>query len=128
MKKGVFSEKVPAPIGPFSQAILCNGEFLFVSGTIGMTLSHTLAEGGIRGQTQQILTNIAALLAESGYTLKDVVKVNVYLTEMNDFDEMNDVYSRFFGDPEPARTTIQVLGLPKGAIVEMDLIAVRDHR
>lgn len=125
MKKSILSSAAPAPIGPFSQAILAQGTFLYVSGSIGMTKEGVLAEGGIKSQTKQVLANIHAVLSEAGYTFSDVVKVNVFLTDMMDFTAMNEVYSEYFSKPEPARTTVQVAGLPKNAIVEIELTAVK---
>ena len=125
MKKSILSSKAPAPIGPFSQAIVTQGTLLFVSGSIGMTMKGVLAEGGIKAQTKQALENINAVLTEAGYTFADVVKVNVFLTDMLDFVAMSEVYSEYFSKPEPARTTVQVLGLPKNAIVEIELTAVK---
>ena len=125
MKKSILSSKAPAPIGPFSQAIVTQGTLLYVSGSIGMTMKGVLAEGGIKAQTKQALENISAVLTEAGYTIADVVKVNVFLTDMLDFVAMNEVYSEYFSKPEPARTTVQVLGLPKNAIVEIELTAVK---
>ena len=125
MNQVVLSKQAPAPIGPFSQGIIAQGKFLFISGSIGMTNQGQLIEGGIKEQTKQALTNIKAVLSEAGYSFADVVKVNVFLTDMNHFAAMNEVYAGFFAKPEPARTTIQVAGLPKNAIVEIELTAVK---
>jgi 2-iminobutanoate/2-iminopropanoate deaminase len=84
-----------------------------------------LVKGGIKAQTIQALDNIKAVLDEAGYGFADVAKVNVYLHDMNDFAAMNEVYSNFFPEPEPARTTVQVSRMPKDALVEIDLIAVK---
>jgi 2-iminobutanoate/2-iminopropanoate deaminase len=125
MNKSVFSSHAPSPVGPFSQGIVASGTSLYVSGNIGINENGHLVEGDIKAQTRQALTNIQAVLFEAGYTFSDVVKVNVFLTDMKDFAAMNEVYSDFFTKPEPARTTVQVVGLPKEAIVEIELTAVK---
>jgi 2-iminobutanoate/2-iminopropanoate deaminase len=124
MKESVFTNAAPKPIGPFSQAIRAQGVFLFVSGSIGMK-DGELVPGGIKEQTMQVLENIGSVLNEAGYSFSDVVKVNVFLTDMIDFTGMNDVYAKYFTKPEPARTTVQVSRLPKDAIVEIELTAVK---
>ncbi|HEV2481248.1 MAG TPA: Rid family detoxifying hydrolase [Puia sp.] len=124
MKEAVFTKHSPAPIGPFSQAIKAQGVHLYVSGSIGMQDSQ-LVRGGIKAQAVQALDNIKAVLEAAGYGFADVVKVNVYLHDMNDFVAMNEVYANYFPPPEPARTTVQVSRLPKDALVEIDLVAVK---
>ena len=124
MREVVYTPNAPEPIGPFSQAIKAQGIFLYVSGTIGMN-NGKLVEGGIKEETLQIMENIREVLVEAGYYFKDVVKANVYLTDMNDFAAMNEVYAMFISKPEPARTTVQVSRLPKDAVVEIELIAVK---
>ncbi len=124
MREGVYTPNAPEPIGPFSQAIRAQGMFLYVSGTIGMS-NGKLVEGGIKEQTLQIMENIREVLIEAGYYFKDVVKANVYLTDMSDFAAMNEVYAMFVSKPEPARTTVQVSRLPKDAVVEIELVAVK---
>ncbi|MBZ4187709.1 Rid family detoxifying hydrolase [Niabella beijingensis] len=125
MKKVIFSSDAPAPIGPFSQGVVAQGALLYVSGNIGMKPGETeLVTGGIREQTKQVLSNMKAIVSEAGYSLSDVVKVNVYLTDMKDFASMNEEYAEIFSELEPARTTVQVAGLPKNAMVEMELTAV----
>jgi 2-iminobutanoate/2-iminopropanoate deaminase len=125
MNKSIFSPNAPSPIGPFSQGILASGTSLYVSGNIGINKNGLLVDGGIKAQTRQALTNIQAVLFEAGYTFSDVVKVNVFLTDMKDFAALNEVYSEVFTKPEPARTTVQVAGLPKEATVEIELTAVK---
>jgi 2-iminobutanoate/2-iminopropanoate deaminase len=125
MRTPVSTPKAPTPIGPFSQAIVAQGTLLYVSGNVGIDLKGQLVEGGIRPQTKQALTNIEAILAEAGYNFSDVVKVNIFLTDMNDFAAMNEVYSQYVTKPEPARTTVQVAGLPKNAIVEIEVTAIK---
>jgi 2-iminobutanoate/2-iminopropanoate deaminase len=124
MKEAVFTRLSPAPIGPFSQAIKAQGVHLYVSGSIGMQ-DGQIVKGGIKAQAVQALDNIKAVLDAAGYGFADVVKVNVYLHDMNDFVAMNEVYANYFPSPEPARTTVQVSRLPKDALVEIDLVAVK---
>jgi 2-iminobutanoate/2-iminopropanoate deaminase len=124
MKTEVYTMNAPAPIGPFSQAIKAQGTFLYVSGNIGIK-DGALVAGGIKAQTQQALDNIHAVLREAGYSFQDVVKVNVFITNMDDFTAMNEVYASYFSKPEPARTTVQVSRLPREAIVEIELTAVK---
>ena len=124
MKEAVFTKHSPAPIGPFSQAIKAQGVHLYVSGSIGMQ-DGQIVRGGIKAQAVQALDNIKAVLETAGYGFADVVKVNVYLHDMNDFVAMNEVYANYFPSPEPARTTVQVSRLPKDALVEIDLVAVK---
>ena len=124
MKEAVFTKHSPEPIGPFSQAIKAQGVHLYVSGSIGMQ-DGQIVRGGIKAQAVQALDNIKAVLEAAGYGFADVVKVNVYLHDMNDFVAMNEVYANYFPPPEPARTTVQVSRLPKDALVEIDLVAVK---
>ena len=124
MKEAVFTKHSPAPIGPFSQAIKAQGVHLYVSGSIGLQ-DGQIAKGGIKAQAVQALDNIKSVLDAAGYGFADVVKVNVYLHNMNDFVAMNEVYANYFPSPEPARTTVQVSRLPKDALVEIDLVAVK---
>jgi 2-iminobutanoate/2-iminopropanoate deaminase len=124
MKEAVFTKHSPTPIGPFSQAIKAQGVHLYVSGSIGMQ-DGQIVQGGIKAQAVQALDNIKAVLEAAGYGFADVVKVNVYLHDMNDFVAMNEVYANYFPSPEPARTTVQVSRLPKDALVEFDMVAVK---
>lgn len=124
MKTEIYTMNAPAPIGPFSQAIKAQGTFLYVSGNIGIK-DGALITGGIKAQTQQTLDNINAILREAGYSFQDVVKVNIFITNMDDFTAMNEVYASYFSKPEPARTTVQVSRLPREAIVEIELTAVK---
>jgi 2-iminobutanoate/2-iminopropanoate deaminase len=125
MKKVVITtDQAPAPSGAYTQA-LATGPFLFVSGQIPLDPNGKLVEGDIVVQTVQVVLNIKAILAAAGLTLKDVVKTTVYLADLADFQEMNRVYGEFFTPSPPARTTVQVAGLPRGAAVEIDAIAVK---
>lgn len=121
----VQTEGAPAPIGPYSQAIR-HGKELFCSGQIPLDpATGSLVEGDIAAQTHQVLKNLGAVLAEGGYDFEDVVKTTIFLIDMNDFAAVNDEYARFFGGSKPARSTVAVAGLPKGARVEIDAIARR---
>jgi len=125
MKKTVITtDQVPAPVGPYSQAIAA-GPFIFVSGQIPLDAQGRLAPGDIVIQTVQAITNLKAILAAAGLALKDVVKTTVYLADLADFAEMNRAYAEFFPQHPPARTTIQAAGLPRGVSVEIDAIALK---
>ena len=117
------TDKAPAAIGPYSQAVAVNG-FLFTAGQIALDpASMQVVEGDVVAQTEQVLRNLAAVLASAGVTWSDVVKTTVFLTDMRDFPRMNEVYARAMGDARPARSTVQVSGLPRGVLVEIDLVA-----
>ena len=119
----IATGRAPAAIGPYSQAVR-SGPFLFCSGQIPLDpASGQLVEGGIEAQTVQVLDNLTALLAAAGLTLGDVVKTTVFLVTMDDFPAMNEVYARYFDEDPPARSTIGVAALPKGARVEIEAIA-----
>lgn len=122
----VSSPNAPAAIGPYSQAIETDS-FLYTSGQVGLDpATGQLVPGGIVEQTTQVLTNLAAVLAEAGCHLYDVVKTTVFLKDMDDFAAMNEVYGRFLvpeGGVAPARSTVEVSRLPKDALVEIEVIA-----
>lgn len=123
--KEIHSDKAPAAIGPYSQAIETNG-FVFASGQIPVDpVSRELVVGGIREQTRQALMNVQAVLAAAGTDLKHVVKTTVYLYSMDDFVAMNKIYAEFFQEPYPARSAVAVDKLPKGALVEIEVLAVK---
>ena len=123
MRDAVTSASAPAAIGPYSQAIRAGG-FLFVSGQIPADpATGVLIEGDIAGQTRRVLSNLQAILAAAGATLDDVVRTTVYLANLDDFAAMNRVYGEFFTAPAPARATVEVARLPRGARVEIDAIA-----
>lgn len=123
--KQINSVNAPAAIGPYSQAIEVNG-FVYASGQLPIDVATgKFPEGGIKEQTRQSLTNVKAILEEAGFTLKNVVKTTVYLADMADFGDMNEVYSQFFSEPFPARSAVAVKALPKGAMVEVEVIAAR---
>jgi len=117
------TDKAPAAIGPYAQAVVANG-LLFTAGQIALDpASMQVVEGDVAVQTEQVLRNLGAVLASAGASWTDVVKSTVYLTDMRDFPRMNEVYARAMGDARPARSTVQVSGLPRGVLVEIDLIA-----
>lgn len=123
MRKTVQTEKAPAAIGPYSQAVLSGG-LLFCSGQIPIDpATGKMVEGGIEIQTERVLRNLAAVLEEGGASLQSVVKTTVYLADLSDFPVMNGVYGTFFPENPPARATIEAAKLPAGALVEIDAVA-----
>jgi 2-iminobutanoate/2-iminopropanoate deaminase len=123
-KQVIASDQVAAAIGPYSQAVAA-GPLVFVSGQIPMDSKGKIVAGDIVVQTVQVLENLKAVLAAAGLTLADVVKTTVFLADLADFHEMNRVYGEFFPEKPPARSTIQVGGLPKGAAVEIEAVALK---
>jgi 2-iminobutanoate/2-iminopropanoate deaminase len=116
------TDKAPAAVGPYSQAVEAGG-FLFASGQIPLNPeTGEMVAGGIREQTGQVLKNLEAVLQAAGVTWSQVVKVTIYLTDMSAFAEVNELYAQAMGDHRPARATVEVSALPKGALVEMDAI------
>ena len=121
--KAIKTLKAPAAIGPYSQAIETNG-FVFASGQIPLDPSTgEFVEGGIKEQTRQSLTNVQSILKAAGTDLSHVVKTTVFLASMDDFAAMNEVYAEFFSQPYPARSAVAVKQLPKGALVEIEVVA-----
>ena len=121
--KAISTPKAPAAIGPYSQAIRV-GNLVYTSGQIPIDpATGAFVEGGIKEQTRQSLTNVRAILAEAGLAMSDVVKTTVFMADMNDFAEMNGVYAEFFAEPYPARSAVAVKTLPKGALVEIEVVA-----
>ena len=118
------TEKAPAAIGPYSQGIKANG-MVFVSGQLPVDPATGELLTEIAAATRQSLTNLAAVLAAGGCTMNQVVKTTVFLSDLNNFTAMNEVYSEFFKTNPPARSTVQVAALPKGAVVEIEAIAVQ---
>ncbi len=126
MKQAVSAPGAPAPVGPYSQAIISNG-FIFLSGQIALDPdTGRVIAGGVAAETGRILENLGSVLQAAGSSISKVVKATVYLQRMEDFAQMNETYARFFPDTPPARTTIQAGALPRGALVEIDLIASLD--
>lgn len=122
--KHVSTDKAPAAIGPYSQAIIANG-LLFTAGQIALDpATGQLVAGGVTEQTERVMTNLEAVLAASGVTWADVVKTTVYLQDMSHFPVVNELYGKRLGAARPARSTVQVSGLPRGALVEIDAVAV----
>ncbi len=123
--KAIHTLKAPAAIGPYSQAIEVNG-FVFASGQIPIDpATGSFVEGGVKEQTRQALTNASQILQEAGTDLSHVVKTTVYLADMADFAAMNEVYAQFFSEPYPARSAVAVKDLPKGALVEVEVLAAK---
>ncbi len=122
-KKIVITEKAPKAIGPYSQAILAE-DLVFTAGQVGLDpVTMELVEGGIEAQTRQVLTNLKYVLESADSGLRFVIKTTVFLQDMGDFAKMNTVYAEFFPENPPARSTVQVAALPKGALVEIECIA-----
>lgn len=123
--KVIKSAQAPAAIGPYSQAIR-NGNVLYTSGMLPINAEAQLQEG-IIAQTEQIFTNLQHVLSEAGFTLEDVVKTSVFMTNLEHFGQMNDIYGRFFDNHHPARTTVQVAKLPRDAEIEIELVAIKSQ-
>jgi 2-iminobutanoate/2-iminopropanoate deaminase len=123
-KEIISTERAPAAIGPYSQAVAAGG-FVFLSGQIPIDpATRALVPGDVRKQTRQVLDNLKAVLTASGASLGDVVKTTIYLTNLADFTAVNEIYAETFGTEPPARATVGVAALPMGAKVEIDAIAV----
>lgn len=121
----VSTEAAPGAIGPYSQAIVSGG-WVATSGQIGMDpQSGELVAGGVEAQASQALANLGAVLLAAGSDLSLVLKTTLYLVDMNDFAAVNEIYARVFGEARPARSTVAVAALPKGALFEIDALAVR---
>jgi len=118
----VSTDKAPAAIGPYSQAAKV-GPFLFASGQIPLRPDGTLVEGDIVEQAHQVFANIQAVLADAGGSLSNVVKATVFIKDMNDFGQLNEVYGQYFGDHKPARSTVEVARLPRDVKVEIEIVA-----
>ena len=120
----VHTENAPAAIGPYSQAVVA-GNFLFTAGQIAIDpATGQIVPGDVTAQTERVMRNLAAVLENAGASWADVVKTTVYLQDMADFPRVNEVYGRVMGDARPARSTVQVAGLPRGVLVEIDAIAI----
>jgi len=123
-KKIIWTDRAPNAIGPYSQAVLI-GNMIFCSGQIPIDPeTGEFVPGGIAEQTEQVIKNLSAVLEAAGAGLKNVVKTTVFLADMNDFAQMNEVYARYFGDNKPARATVQAARLPRDAKVEIECIAI----
>ena len=122
MKKVISTKDAPQAIGPYSQAIAANG-FLFISGQLGVTPSGEFAGADVKSQAQRSLQNLRAILSEAGLSFENVVKTTIFLADIADFAAVNEIYAEFFNEPYPARSTVAVKTLPKGGLVEIELIA-----
>ncbi len=120
----IYSEKAPKPIGPYSQAVIID-KLVFLSGQIGISIeTGNLVNGGVIEETKQIFQNFKAVLAEVDASLDDIIKTTVYMTDLTKFSDMNRIYNEQFTKDYPARATVQVSALPKGACVEIEAIAI----
>jgi 2-iminobutanoate/2-iminopropanoate deaminase len=127
-RSAVVSAEAPKALGPYAQAqVVTSGpvRMVWTSGQVGLDPKKNELVEGIAAQTKQVLANLEAVLAASGMTFADVVKTTVFLVDMNDFDAMNKAYAAAFSEPYPARSTVAVQGLPKGALVEIEVVAIR---
>jgi len=126
MKKIIATKEAPAAIGPYSQAVR-SGSFLFCSGQIPLDpKSGEIVPGDITAQTRRVLDNVAALLRAEGLNFDHIIKTTIFLTNLGDFQTVNEIYGSYFKQNPPARSTVQVAGLPKGANVEIEVIAVAE--
>lgn len=126
MKKVINTPEAPAAVGPYNQGNIA-GKTLYASGQIAIDpKTNKLVEGGIKEQTEQVLKNIGAILDASGYRFYDVVKTTVFITDMNDFGIVNEIYAKHFNTDAPARSCVAVQALPKGALIEIEAIAYRE--
>lgn len=123
MRTAIETDGAPGAIGPYSQAVR-DGRMVFVSGQVALDpITGELIAGDVAAQTERVMRSAGAILAAAGASYSDVVRTTVYLVDLADFGAMNAVYARYFAVPEPARSTVQVAALPKGASVEIDMIA-----
>lgn len=123
-KKTVQTDRAPQAIGPYSQAQEV-GSFIFTSGQIPLNTQGEVVQGGIEAQTRQVIENLKAVLEEAGSGLDDIIKVTVFIRDMNDFAKLNEVYGEYFGRSRPARSCVEVSRLPKDVSVEMECIALK---
>ncbi|OZB98904.1 RidA family protein [Paenibacillus sp. XY044] len=122
-RQTIATTEAPGAIGPYSQAVQI-GNMLITSGQIGMDTTGVFP-ASVEEQTRRSLLNVKAILESAGFTMNDVIKTTVFLQDMNDFQKVNDVYATFFAEPYPARSAVQVAKLPKGGLVEIEVIAVK---
>lgn len=122
MKRVFSTDKAPKALGPYSQATL-GGDLIFVSGQIPLRPDGSMNDGSIEEQTKQVMENIEAILETTDTKMRSVVKTTIYLTDLRDFEKVNEVYGSYFENEPPARATVQVAALPKGAKVEIEVIA-----
>jgi 2-iminobutanoate/2-iminopropanoate deaminase len=120
----ISTNKAPSAIGPYSQAVVANG-FVFTAGQIALDpVAGQIVPGGIVEQTERVMENLTAVLGAAGVAWGDVVKTTVYLNDLSHFPTVNEIYGKWLGEARPARSTVQVPGLPRGALVEIDAVAV----
>lgn len=125
MKNVIATEKAPQAIGPYSQAIACNG-LLITSGQLGLDpATGDFVPGGVKEQTEQVFKNIKAILDEAGYSMDNIIKTTCFLADMNDFATMNEVYAKHFSGAFPARSAVAVKTLPKNGLVEIEVICCK---
>jgi 2-iminobutanoate/2-iminopropanoate deaminase len=124
MRKEIHTEKAPAAIGPYSQAIEA-GNIVFISGQIGINPEHGEVVVGIEAQTKQVMENLKHILEEAGTDFSNVAKFTIYLSSMDDFATVNEIYGSYLQKPYPARATVEVSRLPKDVLVEVDAIVVK---
>jgi 2-iminobutanoate/2-iminopropanoate deaminase len=124
-KQAIRSDGAPGAIGPYSQAIVSGG-VLYCSGQIGLDpATGNLVDGGFEAEARQVLANLAAVVKAAGMTLADAVKLTVYVVDLADFPRLNEIFTTVLEQPYPARATVQVSALPRGAVVEIDMVATR---
>ncbi len=120
--RNINTKNAPQAIGPYSQAIAVDG-LVYTSGQIAITPDGVMLQGSVEEQTHQVLKNLSAVLGEAGSSLQDVIKTTIFLSDMSDFDRVNEVYTIYFKEHKPARSTVAVKSLPKNALVEIECIA-----
>lgn len=121
--KFISTPNAPQAIGPYSQAVI-HGDTIHCSGQIALDpKTMTIVEGGIENQTKRVLSNLEAVLLAAGSSKDQVIKANVFIKDMNDFPQVNEIYAEFFGDHKPARACVEVARLPKDVLIEIDCIA-----
>ena len=129
-RETITTSDAPKAIGPYAQAVAVStpGRIVFCSGQIPLhpTTGEVVGAGDIRAQTDQVMRNLSAVLIAAGASLAAVVKTTIYLTDLQEFGAVNEVYARYFPDPAPARATVEVAGLPRGVLVEIDAVAIVD--
>jgi len=124
MREIIKADNAPAPIGPYSQAIRANG-FVFVSEQIPLDpVTGNIVQGGVAEQTHQVLKNLQAVFEAAGSGLQKVVKTTIFLTNLDDFQRINQIYGEYFGEAKPARSTVQVSRLPREALIEIEAVAL----
>ncbi|MFC7370818.1 RidA family protein [Fictibacillus iocasae] len=121
--KAIFTKEAPAAIGPYSQGMIVNNVF-YSSGQIPLTKEGQMVDGDVQAQTHQVFANLKAVLAEAGSSLEQVVKATVFIKDMNEFADINEVYGHYFSEHKPARSCVEVARLPKDAKVEIEVIAL----